>query len=199
MGKPGAAIRAAGWVTVGAIAAGGVATAATTTGGNSKPSRDDRDHDRHHPAATPPAAAAAKGKRGGQWPGGQAEGPPAARAVHREGKDGKPDDRRRAARHRRTRSAPRRSRSPARTASSHTYVVDLEHPRSRRWQEGRDQRREDRPGRRRCSPRSTAARRPRKSSSSAPPRPQRADAFTTRRWLGTKWCPASDTLASGGR
>lgn len=35
MGKPGAAIRAAGWVTVGAIAAGGVATAATTTGGSS--------------------------------------------------------------------------------------------------------------------------------------------------------------------
>ena len=35
MGKPGAAIRAAGWVTVGAIAAGGVATAATTTGSSS--------------------------------------------------------------------------------------------------------------------------------------------------------------------
>ena len=37
MGKPGAAVRAAGWVTVGAIAAGGVATAATTTGSGSKP------------------------------------------------------------------------------------------------------------------------------------------------------------------
>ncbi|HEX4015167.1 MAG TPA: hypothetical protein VHX15_00380 [Frankiaceae bacterium] len=35
MGKPGAAIRAAGWVTVGAIAAGGVATAATTGGSSS--------------------------------------------------------------------------------------------------------------------------------------------------------------------
>ena len=34
MGKPGRAIRAAGWVAVGAIAAGGVATAATTTGGS---------------------------------------------------------------------------------------------------------------------------------------------------------------------
>lgn len=32
MGKPGRALRAAGWVAVGAIAAGGVATAATTTG-----------------------------------------------------------------------------------------------------------------------------------------------------------------------
>ena len=31
MGKPGAAVRAAGWVTVGVVAAGGVATAATTS------------------------------------------------------------------------------------------------------------------------------------------------------------------------
>lgn len=36
MGKPGRALRAAGWVAVGAIAAGGVATAATTTGGSNK-------------------------------------------------------------------------------------------------------------------------------------------------------------------
>ena len=62
MGKPGAAIRAAGWVTVGAIAAGGVATAATTSGGGGKSSAI--------PAATSPSAApskaAGRGKRAGR-------------------------------------------------------------------------------------------------------------------------------------
>jgi hypothetical protein len=38
MSRSGAALRAAGWVTVGAVAAGGVATAATTSSGGSKPS-----------------------------------------------------------------------------------------------------------------------------------------------------------------
>jgi hypothetical protein len=66
MGKPGRAIRAAGWVTVGAIAAGGVATAATTTGSSSSSSSA-------IPAVTSPstapakaAKAAGKGKRAGR-------------------------------------------------------------------------------------------------------------------------------------
>jgi hypothetical protein len=37
MSKPRAAVRAAGWVTVGAVLAGGVATAATTTGSGGSP------------------------------------------------------------------------------------------------------------------------------------------------------------------
>jgi hypothetical protein len=49
MGKPGAAIRAIGWVAVGAIAAGGVATAATSTGSSSQPAGG-------APAAATPAA-----------------------------------------------------------------------------------------------------------------------------------------------
>ncbi len=48
MGKPGAALRAAGWVTVGAIAAGGVATAATTGGSSGS-----------NPSSVNPAAAVA--------------------------------------------------------------------------------------------------------------------------------------------
>ena len=93
MGKPGAAIRAAGWVTVGAIAAGGVATAATTTGGSShsgstpRPSRP--------PTAAPnatPSKAAGKGKRAGRIAKLQ------GRLLHGqftvEGKGGTPDERR---------------------------------------------------------------------------------------------------------
>jgi hypothetical protein len=67
MGKPGAAIRAAGWVAVGAIAAGGVATAATTSGSSKGSSSA-------IPAATVPSTApstapstgAGKGKRAGR-------------------------------------------------------------------------------------------------------------------------------------
>lgn len=64
MGKPGAAIRAAGWVTVGAIAAGGVATAATTTGGSSSTSVTPATA----VASTSPSTGAAKaaGKRAGR-------------------------------------------------------------------------------------------------------------------------------------
>ncbi len=48
MGKPSAALRAAGWVTVGAIAAGGIATAATTGGSSGS-----------NPSSVNPAAAVA--------------------------------------------------------------------------------------------------------------------------------------------
>jgi hypothetical protein len=66
MGKPGAAIRAAGWVTVGAIAAGGVATAATTTGSSSASSS--AIPAATAPSATPSRAAGSKtaGKRAGR-------------------------------------------------------------------------------------------------------------------------------------
>jgi hypothetical protein len=63
MGKPGRAIRAAGWVAVGAIAAGGVATAATTSSsGNSSGTSN------AITAATTPSTspAAGKGKRAGR-------------------------------------------------------------------------------------------------------------------------------------
>lgn len=75
MGKPGAAIRAAGWVTVGAIAAGGVATAATTGGGSSSSSANPAGNPVATAAAAIPAAntpsaaaskAAGKGKRAGR-------------------------------------------------------------------------------------------------------------------------------------
>jgi hypothetical protein len=67
MGKPGRALRAAGWVAVGAIAAGGVATAATTTGGSNKAATTASSV---VPAATTPNAApskaAGKGGRAGR-------------------------------------------------------------------------------------------------------------------------------------
>ena len=83
MSKPGAAVRAAGWVTVGIVAAGGVATAATTTSSSSS-----------KPAASTAAAtgttgaAAKKAKKGGEL--GKLKG----RLLHGqftvEGKDKKP-------------------------------------------------------------------------------------------------------------
>jgi hypothetical protein len=91
MGKPGRAIRAAGWVAVGAIAAGGVATAATTTGAsNSKGSSATTTASVVPAATTPntkPSAAAGKGRAGRL---GKLQG----RLLHGEftveGKDGKP-------------------------------------------------------------------------------------------------------------
>jgi hypothetical protein len=86
MSKSGAALRAAGWVTVGAVAAGGVATAATTTSGDSSSKSATT-------AATAPAPAPHKdGKRGGKHGGelGKLEG----RLLHGQfvvlGKDKKP-------------------------------------------------------------------------------------------------------------
>jgi hypothetical protein len=77
MGKPGRAIRAAGWVAVGAIAAGGVATAATTTGGsNSKSTTTTATTTAATavPAATTPSTkpSAAAGKAGKAGKGGRA-------------------------------------------------------------------------------------------------------------------------------
>lgn len=89
MGKPGAALRAAGWVTVGVVAAGGVATAATTTSGNSKPAATSATTTATTPS-TPLAAGPAKGKRGGNGLAGRLRG----RLLHGQatvlGKDGKP-------------------------------------------------------------------------------------------------------------
>jgi hypothetical protein len=85
MSRSGAALRAAGWVTVGAVAVGGVATAATTTSSDpSKPAASNATN-----AATPPANAKKKwGKRGGEL--GRLEG----RLLHGQfvvrGKDNKP-------------------------------------------------------------------------------------------------------------
>lgn len=85
MSRSGAALRAAGWVTVGAVAAGGVATAAATTSSDpSKPAASEATN-----AATPPAKAHEKwGKRGGEL--GRLEG----RLLHGQfvvlGKDNKP-------------------------------------------------------------------------------------------------------------
>ena len=88
MSKSGAALRAAGWVTVGAVAAGGVATAATTT------SSSDTGKSAASTATAPAPAAGAKkdgkkpGKRGGEL--GKLEG----RLLHGQfvvlGKDKKP-------------------------------------------------------------------------------------------------------------
>ena len=60
MSKPGAAIRAAGWVTVGIVAAGGVATAATSGGSSSAAS------------VTPAASAPGTGAAAGQGKGAKA-------------------------------------------------------------------------------------------------------------------------------
>ncbi len=95
MGKPGRAIRAAGWVAVGAIAAGGVATAATTTASTSKGSTTSASTlttAATIPAATTPStkptAGAGKAGRAGRL--GKLQG----RLLHGEftveGKDGKP-------------------------------------------------------------------------------------------------------------
>jgi hypothetical protein len=87
MGKPGAAVRAAGWVAVGAIAAGGVATAATTTGGSSKPASATTTATT--PSTTQPAPAA-KGKGARKGLAARLRG----RLLHGQatvlGKDGKP-------------------------------------------------------------------------------------------------------------
>ncbi len=61
MGKPGRAIRAAGWVAVGAIAAGGVATAATTTGGSNSKGSTATTTSSVVPAATTPSTSPSKG------------------------------------------------------------------------------------------------------------------------------------------
>jgi hypothetical protein len=62
MSKPRAAIRAAGWVTVGAIAAGGVATAATTT--DSGTSKTNAAPVASEAPANKAPAAKAKGRKG---------------------------------------------------------------------------------------------------------------------------------------
>lgn len=62
MSKPRAAIRAAGWVTVGAVIAGGVATAATTGGGSGSSSATTTAA--AVPAATSPSAAAKPAGKG---------------------------------------------------------------------------------------------------------------------------------------
>src|ERR1700712_4932333 len=87
MGKPGAAVRAAGWVTVGVIAAGGVATAATTGGDSGGKAAN------VIPTATTPSTAAgahAKAKAGKRGALGKLSG----RLLHGEatvlGKDKKP-------------------------------------------------------------------------------------------------------------
>jgi hypothetical protein len=64
MSKPGAAIRAAGWVAVGAIAAGGVATAATT--GGSSNSKSSSVVPATAAASTSPAKPAGKGGLAGR-------------------------------------------------------------------------------------------------------------------------------------
>jgi len=92
MSRSKAALRAAGWITVGAVAAGGVATAATTSDSSSKSSGTTSVTAAATPAATP-APAHAKGtkragKRGGEL--GKLEG----RLLHGQfvvlGKDKKP-------------------------------------------------------------------------------------------------------------
>jgi hypothetical protein len=88
MGKPGAAIRAIGWVAVGAIAAGGVATAATTTGGSSSSSKPVAGTlAATTPAATSPAAKHPRAERLAKLQG---------RLLHGQftvlGKDNKPVD-----------------------------------------------------------------------------------------------------------
>jgi hypothetical protein len=89
MGKPGAALRAAGWVTVGVIAAGGVATAATTTGGGSKPASSTATTTAATPS-TAPTGRHLRGKRAGNGALGKLGG----RLLHGQatvlGKDGKP-------------------------------------------------------------------------------------------------------------
>jgi hypothetical protein len=61
MSKSGRALRAAGWVTVGAVAAGGVATAATTSSNTSSKSATTT---ASTPASTPARAGKKAGKRG---------------------------------------------------------------------------------------------------------------------------------------
>ena len=96
MGKPGRAIRAAGWVTVGAIAAGGVATAATTTGGSngSGTTTTTAATVGTIPAATTPSTGAGKQGKAGRAGKGGRFGKLQGRLLHGEftveGKDGKP-------------------------------------------------------------------------------------------------------------
>lgn len=85
MGKPGRAIRAAGWVTVGVVAAGGVATAATSSSSSStKPATATT------AAATGTATAPAAGKKARRGALAKLEG----RLLHGQatvlGKDDKP-------------------------------------------------------------------------------------------------------------
>jgi hypothetical protein len=92
MSKPRRAVRAAGWVTVGAVLAGGVATAATTTGGTSRATSTAA----AVPAATTPSTApsTAPSAKAGRGKGG-----PLAklrrRLLHGQvtilGKDGQPE------------------------------------------------------------------------------------------------------------
>ncbi len=92
MGKPGAALRAAGWVTVGVVAAGGVATAATTTGGSSKPASSTATTTATAPSTAPtgPAGRGLRAKGAGNGALGKLRG----RLLHGQatvlGKDGKP-------------------------------------------------------------------------------------------------------------
>ena len=126
MGKPGRAIRAAGWVAVGAIAAGGVATAATTTGGSggSGTTATTAATVGTLPVATTPSTGAGKaGKAGKHGRLGKLQG----RLLHGEftveGKDGKPMN---VAEQRGTVNAVS-STSITLTSKdgfSHTYVVD---------------------------------------------------------------------------
>ena len=95
MGKPGRAIRAAGWVAVGAIAAGGVATAATTTGGSSGSGTTATAATLGTiPAATTPSTGAGKEGKAGRAGRGGRLAKLQGRLLHGEftveGKDGKP-------------------------------------------------------------------------------------------------------------
>jgi hypothetical protein len=96
MGKPGRAIRAAGWVAVGAIAAGGVATAATTTGGSNSNGTTTTTAATVGtlPVATTPSTGAGKAGKAGRAGKGGRLGKLQGRLLHGEftveGKDGKP-------------------------------------------------------------------------------------------------------------
>ncbi len=64
MGKPGAAVRAAGWITVGIVAAGGVAAAATSDGSSSSASNTSATTVAATPSAAPGTAAGKHGRAG---------------------------------------------------------------------------------------------------------------------------------------
>jgi hypothetical protein len=97
MGKPGRAIRAAGWVAVGAIAAGGVATAATTTSGSGSGgsgTTTTADTLGTIPAAATPSTGTGKEGKAGRARRGGKFAKLQGRLLHGEftveGKDGKP-------------------------------------------------------------------------------------------------------------
>jgi hypothetical protein len=128
MGKPGRAIRAAGWVAVGAIAAGGVATAATTTGGSGGSGTTTVASALGTvPAATTPSTGTGKEGKAGRGGRGGRLAKLQGRLLHGEftveGKDGKPMN---VAEQRGTVNAVS-STSITLTSKdgfSHTYVVD---------------------------------------------------------------------------